>query len=98
MASQTFRQSDTLAASGASTPIVINSGWLQTNGTWTGSFNLQTGPNDDGTWSNFTDASGNVITFTGNANCPLNNGIAMNMRVNWTRTTGTITINVTGNR
>lgn len=84
------RQPDTLAATGAGTPITVQNGWLQLSGTWVGTVNLQTGPNPDGSWSNMTDASGNAIALTSNANCPIDNAMPMSMRVYFTRTSGTL--------
>jgi hypothetical protein len=81
---------DTLAATGTGTAITVQTGWLSLTGTWTGTVNLQTGPNPDGSWSSITDASGNVIALTVNTNCPIDNAIPMSMRVNFTRTTGTL--------
>lgn len=81
---------DTLAATGAGTPITVQQGWLQLSGTWVGTVNLQTGPNPDGSWSNMTDATGTALAFTVNANCPISNPIPMSIRVNFTRTSGTL--------
>jgi hypothetical protein len=90
-------KTDTLAATGASTPIVLQTGFLQLSGTWAGTANLQTGPNPDGSWSNVTDGTGAAIALTANTNCPVDNAIAMNMRVNWTRTSGTLVVTLTSN-
>lgn len=84
------RVSDTLAATGPGTAITIQQGWLQLTGTWTGTVNLQTGPNPDGSWSNITDATGTPLSYTTNANFAINNAIPMSMRVNFTKTTGTL--------
>lgn len=90
-------QTDTLVATGASTPVVVKTGWIQLSGTWAGTVNLQTGQNPDGTWSNVTDGLGAVLAFTGNLNCPVDNSIPMNTRVNFTRTSGTLVVTLTAN-
>lgn len=84
------RTQDTLTVTGAGTAITVQNGWLNLTGTWTGTVNLQTGPNSDGSWSNMTDGSGNAIALTTNANCPIDNAMPMSMRVNFTRTSGTL--------
>jgi len=89
------RQQDTLAATGPGTAITVQNGWLQLTGTWVGTVNLQTGPNPDGSWSNMTDATGNAIALTTNANCPIDDAMPMSMRVNFTRTSGTLVAAIT---
>jgi hypothetical protein len=90
------RQSDTLAATGAGTPVIVQNGWLQLTGTWVGTVNIQTGPNPDGSWSNVTDATGTAIALTTNANCPMDNAMPMSVRVFFTRTSGTLVAAITG--
>lgn len=82
--------SDSLAATGTGTAITVKNGWLSLSGTWAGTVNLQRGPNADGSWSNMTDGSGNAIALTVNTECPIDNAIPMQMRVNFTRTSGTL--------
>lgn len=89
------RQTDTLAATGPGTAITVQNGWLQLSGTWVGTVNLQSGPNPDASWSNITDATGAALSFTGNVNCPIDNAIPMSMRVNFTRTSGTLVSSIT---
>jgi hypothetical protein len=88
------RAPDTLAATGAGTPITVQNGWLTLSGTWTGTVNLQTGPNPDGTWNNITDGAGNAIALTTNANCPIDNSMPVQMRVFFTRSTGTLVASI----
>lgn len=92
----TERVSDTLAATGAGSQITISQGWLQLSGTWTGTVNIQTGPDNAGNWSNMTDATGAAIALTTNTNCPIDNAISTTMRVNWTRVSGTLVATITG--
>ncbi|RTL63538.1 MAG: hypothetical protein EKK41_23155 [Hyphomicrobiales bacterium] len=89
------RVQDSLAATGAGTAITVQTGWLSLSGTWVGTVNLQRGPNPDGSWSNITDASGNVIALSVNTECPIDNAIPMSMRVNFTRTSGTLVAAIT---
>ena len=84
------RQTDTLTATGAGTAITVQTGWLSLSGTWVGTVNLQRGPNADGSWSNITDGAGAVIALTANTECPIDNAMPMSMRVNFTRTSGTL--------
>lgn len=89
------RVTDMLAATGNGTAITVQNGWLSLTGTWVGTVNLQTGPNPDGSWSNMTDGSGNVIALTANTNCPIDNAMPMSMRANFTRTSGTLVAAIT---
>lgn len=86
---------DVLAATGPGKQITVQNGWLQLRGTWVGTVNLQTGPNPDGSWSNMTDGTGTAIALTGNANCPVDNAMPMQMRVFLTWTSGSLTAELT---
>ena len=88
------RVSDTLAATGAGSAITVQNGWLTLSGTWTGTVNLQTGPNPDGSWNDVTDGAGNVIALTVNTNCPMDDSMPMQVRVYFTRLTGTLVASI----
>lgn len=85
-----------LSATGEGSALVITHGWLRLSGTWTGTVNLQTDPNNDGTWTNATDENGTAIALTGNINCPIDNSLPVKTRVYFTRSSGTVTYTLMG--
>lgn len=85
-----------LAATGEGETVVINKGWINLRGTWTGTVNVQTDVTNSGVWANATDETGEAIALTTAASCPIDNAVAMKTRLYFTRSSGTLDYTIRG--
>ena len=87
---------DDLDATGSTDPLVIKSGFVSVQGTWTGTIEVEVDPVGDGSWSPLSDSDGADLSYTANFNLAIDNGVPVKTRVTFTRSSGTAEVVLVG--